>query len=402
MRVARTQPPVGYRVAPGRVLLAACRTIAARHPRERFEAEIAEFCGVRNAFAVSSGKAALTLILLALARHSQRRKVIIPAYTCYSLPSAIVKAGLDVVPCDIAPAGFDYDYDRLSPMLQPDVLCVLSVHLFGVLADTKRLKALCLPRGIPVVEDAAQAFGARHDRGAAGSVGDVGFVSLGRGKNITCGAGGVVLTDSEPIATALRDLLERHRGSSVADDVRAFVTMLALSLFVTPTLYWLPAGLPFLRLGQTVFDTAFPVRRLSAFAALLLRGWQKDLDRLNAVRRANGAFYAARLPGPGAASNVPYLRFPIVLQDAAAVNGLVGQRGKELGISRMYPAPIDGIEELRGCVPGGPFPNAARLARGLVTLPTHPLLSAGERDEIYTRVSEMLARDRSAAAALAS
>ena len=80
----------------------------------KLENEIREYYGAKYVFTVSSGKAALFLILTGLKTVSKRRKVIIPAYTCYSVPSAIVKAGLDAIPCDMRPETLDYDFEKLQ------------------------------------------------------------------------------------------------------------------------------------------------------------------------------------------------------------------------------------------------------------------------------------------------
>jgi hypothetical protein len=268
VKIARTLAPVGQRIdARDLVRAFASRN---RHYREQaLQPDLARFFRVRTALAVSSGKAALTLALLALARVNPRRRVIIPAYTCYSVPSSIVKAGLDVVPCDLADGSFDYDFSRLTPLLQDDVLCVLSVHLFGIPSDTGRLKELCRRRGIFVIEDAAQALSS----GTIGTTGDIGVFSFGRGKNITCGSGGVIVTDADEIATALTEITSHLPGTALIQDFATFVTLLFLSWFILPRLYWLPAGLPFLRLGETIFYEDFPIRWLSGSQAMLLRAW---------------------------------------------------------------------------------------------------------------------------------
>ena len=114
MKVARTQPPVGYRFPMAALLRGAFQAASADASiRDVLERELADHFRLRHVVALSSGKAALTIILIALKALTGRRKVILPAYTCYSVPSAIVKAGLDMVPCDIARNSFDYDYDRL-------------------------------------------------------------------------------------------------------------------------------------------------------------------------------------------------------------------------------------------------------------------------------------------------
>ena len=339
---------------------------------------------VRRAIGVSSGKAALTVILQALHRLSGRTKVIIPAYTCYSVPSAIVKAGLQVVPSDLAEQGFDYDYDALRDKLGGDVLCVLSVHLFGIPSDTDRLKDMCRGAGIFVVEDAAQAMGAVIDRRPVGTIGDVGFFSLGRGKNITSGSGGIVLTSNADVARTLDGIVATLPGASLADSTASFVTLLALSLLLSPLLYWFPAGLPFLKLGETIFHDDFPLKRLSPFQALLLRDWSHRLSILDDVRRANASYYRERISNSATpSSDVAYLRYPVILADPAQKELLLRERdGARLGISAMYPTSVGAIAQLAGRLDEYHFPRAERVARTLVTLPTHPLVKTRDRERI--------------------
>lgn len=359
---------------------------------EIFQREVADFFGVRQAFAVSSGKAALTLILLALKALSGRRKVIIPAYTCYSLPSSIVKAGLDLVPCDISRDSFDYDYERLTPLLDTGVLCVLSVHLFGIPSDTGRLKELCRDRGVFVVEDAAQAMGGTCDGRLLGTIGDVGFFSLGRGKSVTCGSGGIVVTDSLEIAAALDRAAAGLSPPELRDDFGTFAALILLSIFISPALYWFPAGMPFLRLGETIFHEDFPVSVLSRFQALLLSRWSERLASLNRVRREHASFYLSHVRNVRGDRAIPYLRFPVLLEGSGVKNRLlVGQNGMALGMSGMYPATVAAIPELRGRLPETRFPEAERVAASLVTLPTHPLLSEADRDAVCALVNQAIA-----------
>lgn len=337
--------------------------------------------GVANAFAVASGKAALTMTLRALHALTGRTKVILPAYTCYSVPSAIVKAGLIPVPCDIGGGTFDYDYGRLQAMLRRDVLCALSVHLFGIPSDTRRLKNLCKPEGVFVVEDAAQAMGVEAGGELLGTRGDVGFFSLGRGKNITCGAGGLILTNEAAIAMRLRALAAPY-PHGIAAELRTLVELGAMSIFISPRMYWFPAGIPALRLGETIFHPEFPVHALSDFQARVLAGWPARLAALNAVRRETGAFYRRSLASAAACeADVPYLRFPMIV-GGRAVRDRILQEGKELGISAMYPASVGAIPEIRELLSEHRFPEAERVASSLVTLPTHPLLTERDRQKV--------------------
>jgi dTDP-4-amino-4,6-dideoxygalactose transaminase len=359
---------------------------------------------VHKAFALSSGKAALTLTLLALEKLTKRKKVIIPAYTCYSVPSSIVKAGLEVVPCDLAVGSFDYDYGRLGHLLGSDVLSVLSVHLFGVPSDTHRLKQLCRGTGVFVLEDAAQAFGCSAQGQPIGTIGDVGIFSLGRGKNITCGSGGVIVTNSVEIATSLTEIGRSIPTTTPAQDAAAGAMLLLLSLFIRPHLYWLPDGLPFLRLGETIFHESFPVRWLSDFQGRLLDAWQDRLAVLEAARRDHSRFYFSHLdamkdcssdvPQPARAStDTPFLRFPVILRTPTDKHHLLFELGgRALGMSGMYPATVAAIPQLGGLISEKNFPRAEAVAARLVTLPTHPLVSRGDRVRICALVNECVRR----------
>ena len=131
---------------------------------------------------VSSGKAALVLILRALHALSGRRTVVMPGYTCFSVPSAVVRAGLAVRLCDVDPLTFEPDLSQLSENTDADTLCVLATHLLGIGVDVSRFVERCHPRGIFVVEDVAQAFGASYNDKPLRTIGDVAFLSFGRGK----------------------------------------------------------------------------------------------------------------------------------------------------------------------------------------------------------------------------
>jgi len=99
------------------------------------EEEIQKHFGVTYACLVSSGTAALTMALIALRDLSERTDVIIPAFTCYSVPAAVLTAGLRPVLCDVEPSTFDFDYAQLATTLTDNTLSVVAHHLFGVPAD---------------------------------------------------------------------------------------------------------------------------------------------------------------------------------------------------------------------------------------------------------------------------
>jgi hypothetical protein len=164
MKIQRTLAPTAAPIPFQNLVRAPLGVLGGRSYRDRLIRELKEQFSAHGVFLVTSGKAALTILLKALAARSTRRRVVIPAYTCFSVPSAIVKAGLDVVLCDVEPDTLDFRFEELEAMLDEHVLCVLPTHLFGLAADVSRVKRLCREKGIAVVRCRASDGRAIHNR----------------------------------------------------------------------------------------------------------------------------------------------------------------------------------------------------------------------------------------------
>ena len=384
MRIRRTIPPTAAPVKLIDLVHGLIGLFRSRKYLEKLEGEIKEYFKIKHVFCVSSGKAALTLILLALKDVSEKRQVIIPAYTCFSVPSAIVKAGLEIVLCDIDPGTFDFNYAALESVTTKDTLCVVATHLFGIPAALERVGRLCRERGAFVVEDSAQAMGGQYKGKLLGTIGDVGFYSLGRGKNITCGSGGIIVTNNDTIAAALTKQYAKLKEPLLKEDLKNFLQTALMSFFIHPYLYWLPAGLPFLKLGQTFFYKDFSIGKLSSGKAAFLQNWQERLTEANRVRTETAAYFRHEiLLQTSRTTCLPYLRFPILVRDRQARDLLYSlSRKNGLGLSLMYPTAVNEIEELRATFQGKIFPQAKKVAETLVTLPTHHLLSENDKKVI--------------------
>jgi perosamine synthetase len=337
------------------------------------ERELGQEFGVAHVFLLSSGTAALQLALRSVTSLSIGTHVVIPAYTCFSVPAAILKTGLRPVLCDIDPSTFDFDHALLQDALTPSTLCVIAHHLFGVPSDINRTRDACRARGIFLIEDAAQALGVDTNGGKAGTVGDMGIFSFGRGKNVTCGSGGAIITSSDRLARAVeaeyREVPSPRWWESLAD----VMTLVLMMIFIRPSLYWIPAALPFLQLGTTVYPENVVVRRLSGFKAGLLRNWRRHLARSNQVRSETTADLRRRLPGAttGGAS-YPLLRLPLLAATPEEKQQLHSRsKVRGLGLSLAYPTAVNEIPDVRAVVNGQQFPSAAAVASRLLTLPTH-------------------------------
>lgn len=367
------------------------RTVIAERERE-----IEDYFGTKHAFLVSSGKAAMFLILSALKRLTGKKKVVIPAYTCFSVPSAVRMAGLEIVLCDIRPETLDFDPSALRELLDDDTLCILPTHLFGIPSDVARLRELCEGRKIFIVEDAAQAMGGIRGGKMLGTLGDVGFYSLGRGKNITSGSGGIIVTSSDPIADSIGRSVRELGDTPAIEYLRIIVEVLFLSFFIHPALYWLPRALPFLKIGETRFHRTFPAYKFTGFQAGLLHDWRSKLETFNRVRSANADYFldALHLSGrkPVHSGGLPYNRLPVFLGDKGSKDRLC-EAGDPLGISPMYPSSINEIPEIRDTFKLRKYGSAATVADTLVTLPTHVFLSENDKMRIREEVRDVLDRE---------
>lgn len=393
MKIGRTVPPAAALLGWDDLQNAVAGFLCPERAMRALDEQIRQHFGVRHVFLVSSGTAALALTLSALRSRSGRSEVVLPAYTCFSVPAAVLKAGLKPVLCDITPSTFDFDHRLLAETLSNKTLCVITHHLFGVPSDVARTRALCRERGILVVEDAAQAMGAESHDGRLGTLGDVGIFSLGRGKNITCGSGGIIVTNSDEIGAALARHYAAVRPSTPREAFREFLEIVLMAVFIRPRLYWIPAALPFLRLGQTIFPRSIPVRRLSGLKAGMLRNWQRRLAQSNRIRSASAEYFNEHLPlHLAGGSSHPYLRLPLLAATPADKDRLhTRSRAQGLGLSLAYPTPVDEIPEVRLLVNGKRFPCAHGVADRLVTIPTHHLLSEQDKKAITDLCREVRA-----------
>jgi perosamine synthetase len=182
---------------------------------QRLEQKFAEFCGVKHAVACSSGTAALHLALLALGV-KEGDHVIVPALTYVATANAVRYCNATPVFCDVDPHTWCLDVaavtDRVSAMNEPDIVGIIPVHLYGVPANMPALNGIAAASAAWVVEDAAQAHGAKLDGKVVGSHGTIGTFSFYGNKILTCGEGGIVTTDDDRLAQRLR----LYRGQGVS------------------------------------------------------------------------------------------------------------------------------------------------------------------------------------------
>ena len=176
------------------------------------ESEVGEYCGTRFAVGVASGTDALILALHA-GGVGPGDEVLLPAFSFIASADTISLLGGKPVFADIRPDTFNIDADQLARLITSRTKAIMPVHLYGQPADMDPVLALARKHGLMVVEDNAQAIGAKYKGRRTGSMGEFGCISFFPSKNLGAyGDGGMILTNSEETADHLRTL--RNHGSA--------------------------------------------------------------------------------------------------------------------------------------------------------------------------------------------
>jgi dTDP-3-amino-3,4,6-trideoxy-alpha-D-glucose transaminase len=323
-----------------------------------FEEEFATYCDTRHAIGVGSGLDALRLILLGYGvGHGDA--VIVPSNTFIATWLAVSQAGATPVPVEPDRDTHNITADAIETAITPSTKAIMPVHLYGQPVDMDGLMALGRDRGIPVIEDAAQAQGARYRGRRAGGLGDAAGFSFYPGKNLgAMGDAGAVTTDDDALADRVRML--RNYGSKV----------------------------------KYHHDLPGLNSRLDSLQAAFLRIKLRRLDEWNDRRRARAARYLERLAG------VEGLVLPAVPEWAEPVWHLfvvrhpqrdaLQTRLSEVGVDTIihYPIPPHLTGAYAAGFAGRPLPVAERLADEVLSLPMGPHLSLEDSEKVAVAVRE--------------
>jgi len=362
-------------------MVRASRTFSNRSFAEKLEANR----GGGSASLFCSGRAALAKYLLQR-KKSEKSEVIIPAYTCWSVPAAVVRAGMKVRLVDVDPLDFQPVTDELGEVDCEMVSTIILPHLL-VLCDAlehvvTRIREI--NPEIAVVEDAAQVWPP-----SLGTTTDATLLSFGRGKPIPLGGGGAMIT-ADKTETGKR--LDFREGVGMADWIKT-----ALTCFSTkPSVYGIPASLPFLGIGKTIYEPDFRIahgmfswqRKLGSSVMERLQDWS-----LKRMVHAHQVIETVRsLPGwsvPGSLGEQGPIRLPVMAPDRSTRDRFVREcRRRSIVTAPMYPSTVQDIPQLRSAIVNpGEWPGAEEVANRLVTVPVYPTLSDKDVEKITTTVT---------------
>ncbi len=329
-----------------------------------FEASLRAMLGVRHVLGVSSGTDALLVALMALGV-GPGDEVVTSPFSFFASAGVVARLGARPVFVDIDAATFNLDPAGLEAALTPRTKAIQPVHLYGQCADMDPILEIARRRGVPVLEDACQAIGARYRGRVAGSLATLAAFSFYPTKNLgAAGDAGAVATDDDDLAALVRSL--RVHGSTTTyfhDRVGGNFRMDALQAAV------LSAKLPRLP-GWTERRRAIARRYDGLFAEAARAG------RIRTPVEAEGRVHV-------------YHQYVVRVPDRDGVKARLAERG--IGASVFYPVPLH-RQTCFAALGGreGDFPEAEKAAREVLALPMFAELTDGEADRVAGAVLESL------------
>jgi len=366
--------------------------------RAEFYKTFSNTIGAESCYPVSSGRGALYLALKSLNQFSDRKDVIVPAYTCPTVPLSVARAGLTVKLCDISAQTLNLDIDSLSQVVDDNTLCIVATHLFGFPCDIARVMEIAGRVGVGVIEDAAQALGARYKNRMVGSFGQMSCFSFGRGKNMTTYEGGVLASNEPEYDGHIKQIFHELERPGVVHNVLIFTKLLAMKLLSRPVPWWFISKLP-LGFEPQHHSMDFEITQLSDWQTRFALSVLRRLDMINHTRIENAYYLMDRLqPLKGVVlpkiledSEPVYLRLPVVIKDIRlrdTIHDELHRRG--ITASKMYVKPLNRYDYLRGIVPDTECPGAEYVADRILALPTHPLVTKEDMELIVDVFNQFL------------
>jgi len=331
---------------------------------QAFEESIAAYVGVKHAIGCASGTDAILLALMALGIGPGDEVITVP-FTFVATAGPITLLGAKPVFVDIDPVTFNIDVAKIAPAITSRTKAIIPVDLFGQTAPLDEIDALADHHGISVIEDAAQAIGAKLHGRMAGSFGDLGCFSFFPTKNLgAAGDGGMVTTNDDELAAKLRKI--RVHGS--------------------PRRY--------------EYELQGVNSRLDALQAAVLSVKLKHLDNWAAARRSKAQVYADLFRAAGLDHQVVlpiaapghehvFNQFTIRVPQRDQLRAFLTDRGLPTEIYYPYPLHLQEAFAFLGHQPGD-FPISECAAREVLSLPMYPELPDEHQRSLVAGIAEFL------------
>ncbi len=328
---------------------------------EEFEKDFAKYCGTESAIGVGSGTEALLLALKALDVGPGDEVITVPS-TFIATAEAISHAGANPVFVDVCENTCNMDPDRLEGAVSAKTKAIIPVHLFGQPADMAPILEFARRKGLPVIEDAAQAHGATYRGQKAGSMGDLGCFSFYPGKNLGAfGEGGAVVTNNKEFDERIRMLRDHGQSKKYHHKMVGWNS------------------------------------RMDGIQGAVLRIKLRHLERNIDLRNSRARRYIQRLKDldkvvlPKGMPDVRHVwhLFAVRVEQRDEIMRLLGEHGVACGIHYPIPVHLQGAYRSLG-YKRGDFPIAERCAEEFVSLPMYPELGDEQIDHVADSLRKVM------------
>jgi dTDP-4-amino-4,6-dideoxygalactose transaminase len=326
-----------------------------------FEEEFATYCGASECIAMNSGTSALHLALLAAGVGPGDEVITVP-FTFVASVSAVTYAGARPVLVDIDPRSFTMDPAAIEAAITPRTKAILPVHLYGQSADMDPIMEIARRHGLVVIEDAAQAHGAKYKGRPVGSIGDMACFSFYPGKNLGAyGEGGAVTTSNPEYAQTMRMLRDWGQDRKYHHVLRGFNY------------------------------------RMEGFQGAILRVKLRHLDSWTESRRAVVNLYNDLLADSGVETptEMPWGRhvyhvYTLRTEDRDGLQASLQAEGIQTGIHYPVPAHLQPAYADLGYGRGA-FPQSEAASQQVLSLPLYPELTSQSVAEVAAAVKRAVA-----------
>lgn len=373
--------------------------------KETLESRLSALLGLEDVQITCSGTAALVIALTVLAAESGRSEVIVPAYTCPLVAMAVLHCGLDLRVCDLARESVAMDASALSRLAGPRTLAIIPTYLGGRLHGIEPALACARSVGAMVIEDAAQALGARHADGTPATLrGDIGIHSLAAGKGLTMFEGGVLVSRHARLRVALARAARAHARANVAWELRRSLELLGYAAFYRPSLLGIAYGAPLrraIRRGDIAAAAGdhvgrhIPMHRVGrwrqAVAVNAASRWHAHDEltrsqarpRIAALRSISGVEVLEDVPGARGTWPVLLALLPSMAARTAVLRALWGEG---VGVSVPFAHALPDYPMLSGTLRSEGVPVARDFAGRLLSISNSPWLD----DAAFSRIVDCI------------
>lgn len=333
---------------------------------QKFEQELSRYIGTRYCLTFNSGTSALQAVLTA---HGvgKNDEVIVPSFTFIATANAPLFVGAKPVFADIEEATFGLDPADVEDKITPWTKAIIPVHYGGTPCQIKELREIADDNGLILIEDAAEAFGAKVRNSRAGSFGDSAIISFCQNKIITTGEGGAIVTDSRDLYEQMR-LIRSHGRLETADYFSTIETMDYISL-----------GYNF---------------RIATMNAALGRSQLKKVDRLISCRRSDAKYYNKELKKKCPEIDIPrspgyhYPVYQLFSVRAKLRDGLMKYLAGKGIMTKVYFSPVHHTHFYKKVMGYEcSLPITEKISREIISLPFYPGITHGEMDTVVEMIA---------------